>query len=188
MAAQGLPVSIAGVAQAYRDFLDILVVDTRDAQGGRGTATVRPSGPLHQHDHEHIRRKSRTGSPGVWRYFLPKVQPTPAQNRHDSGSGQKPRQRQATPRGDSRPTHPHRTRASHAARCARNSCGTGTDCPEVGIVTSDPFALQLAQQFHFTVIADTNNRSETDAIEIATRYCESHGIDNTPGDSWLTFL
>jgi LPPG:FO 2-phospho-L-lactate transferase len=32
MAAQGLPVSIAGVAQAYRDFLDILVADSRDAQ------------------------------------------------------------------------------------------------------------------------------------------------------------
>ena len=57
--------------------------------------------------------------------------------------------------------------------------------PEVGIVTSDPFALQLAHQFHFTVIADTDNRSETDAIEIATRYCESHGVDSTlviPGD------
>jgi len=32
MAAQGLPVSIAGVAQAYKDFLDILVVDQRDSQ------------------------------------------------------------------------------------------------------------------------------------------------------------
>jgi LPPG:FO 2-phospho-L-lactate transferase len=32
MAAQGLPVSIAGVAQAYRDFLDLLVVDRRDAK------------------------------------------------------------------------------------------------------------------------------------------------------------
>ncbi len=32
MAAQGLPVSIAGVAQAYREFLDILVVDVRDAK------------------------------------------------------------------------------------------------------------------------------------------------------------
>jgi LPPG:FO 2-phospho-L-lactate transferase len=32
MAAQGLPVSIAGVAQAYREFLDVLVVDTRDAK------------------------------------------------------------------------------------------------------------------------------------------------------------
>src|SRR4029077_4756278 len=56
---------------------------------------------------------------------------------------------------------------------------------DVGIVTSDPFALQLAHQFHFTVIPDTNNRSETDAIEIATRYCESHGVESTlviPGD------
>ncbi|HEX3351659.1 MAG TPA: 2-phospho-L-lactate transferase [Terriglobales bacterium] len=32
MAAQGLPVSIAGVAQAYKEFLDILVVDHRDAK------------------------------------------------------------------------------------------------------------------------------------------------------------
>jgi LPPG:FO 2-phospho-L-lactate transferase len=32
MAAQGLPCSIAGVVQAYEDFLDILVCDTRDAR------------------------------------------------------------------------------------------------------------------------------------------------------------
>jgi LPPG:FO 2-phospho-L-lactate transferase len=32
MAAQGLPVSIAGVAQAYHDFLDILIADTQDAE------------------------------------------------------------------------------------------------------------------------------------------------------------
>lgn len=32
MAAQGLPVSIAGVAQAYHDFLDILIADVRDMQ------------------------------------------------------------------------------------------------------------------------------------------------------------
>ena len=51
--------------------------------------------------------------------------------------------------------------------------------PEVGIVTSDPFALQLANQFHFTVIADNANRGETDAIEIATRFCESRGIEST---------
>lgn len=31
MASQGLPVSIAGVAQAYADFLDLLIVDERDA-------------------------------------------------------------------------------------------------------------------------------------------------------------
>jgi LPPG:FO 2-phospho-L-lactate transferase len=32
MAAQGLPVSAEGVAQAYRDFLDALIVDVRDAE------------------------------------------------------------------------------------------------------------------------------------------------------------
>jgi len=31
MAAQGFPVSLAGVAQAYHDFLDVLIADTRDA-------------------------------------------------------------------------------------------------------------------------------------------------------------
>ena len=63
------------------------------------------------------------------------------------------------------------------------------DHPEVGIVTSDPFALQLARQFHFTVIADHANRGETDAIETATRFCQEHGIQNTlviPGDIPLT--
>jgi LPPG:FO 2-phospho-L-lactate transferase len=32
MAAQGLPCSIAGVAQAYEDFLDVLICDVRDAR------------------------------------------------------------------------------------------------------------------------------------------------------------
>ena len=32
MTSQGLPVSIAGVAEAYHDFLDVLVVDTCDAK------------------------------------------------------------------------------------------------------------------------------------------------------------
>jgi len=35
MAAQGLPVSIAGVAQAYEDFLDILIADLHDAPASR---------------------------------------------------------------------------------------------------------------------------------------------------------
>jgi LPPG:FO 2-phospho-L-lactate transferase len=32
MASQGLPVSAAGVAQAYADFLELLIVDERDAK------------------------------------------------------------------------------------------------------------------------------------------------------------
>jgi LPPG:FO 2-phospho-L-lactate transferase len=35
MASQGLPVSIAGVAQAYEDFLDLLIVDVRDAEAAQ---------------------------------------------------------------------------------------------------------------------------------------------------------
>jgi 2-phospho-L-lactate guanylyltransferase len=57
--------------------------------------------------------------------------------------------------------------------------------PEVSIVTSDPFAIGLARQFEFQVIPDNTNRSETDAIEMATRFCESRGVDSTlviPGD------
>ena len=41
MAAQGLPCSIAGVAQAYEDFLDVLICDTRDA---RAAETLRQNG------------------------------------------------------------------------------------------------------------------------------------------------
>lgn len=41
MEAQGLPVSIAGVAQAYKEFLDVLVVDDRDSQAAE---TLRASG------------------------------------------------------------------------------------------------------------------------------------------------
>jgi 2-phospho-L-lactate guanylyltransferase len=59
------------------------------------------------------------------------------------------------------------------------------DRPEVSIVTSDPFALQLAKHFCFNVIPDNANRSQTDAIEMATRLCEAQGVDSTlviPGD------
>lgn len=51
--------------------------------------------------------------------------------------------------------------------------------PEVSLVTSDPFALDLADGFDFEVITDNANRSETDAIEMATRLCEVRGIDST---------
>jgi 2-phospho-L-lactate/phosphoenolpyruvate guanylyltransferase len=62
---------------------------------------------------------------------------------------------------------------------------TWTNRPDISIVTSDPFALELARRFEFHIIPDDTNRSETDAIEMATRFCESRGIDSTlviPGD------
>ncbi len=50
-----------------------------------------------------------------------------------------------------------------------------THRPEVGVVTSDPLAQRLARQFHFNLIPDHANRSETDAIDMATRFCEERG-------------
>ena len=40
MESQGLPVSITGVAQAYRDFLDLLVVDLRDESAAEHLRTL----------------------------------------------------------------------------------------------------------------------------------------------------
>jgi 2-phospho-L-lactate/phosphoenolpyruvate guanylyltransferase len=60
-----------------------------------------------------------------------------------------------------------------------------SNCPQVGLVTSDPFATELAHRFHYELISDDACRSETDAIEIATRLCEQRGIQSTlviPGD------
>jgi len=54
-----------------------------------------------------------------------------------------------------------------------------TPAAKVAIVTSDPYAIDLAKRFDFQVISDTANRSETDAIEMATRVCESRDIEST---------
>jgi 2-phospho-L-lactate/phosphoenolpyruvate guanylyltransferase len=57
--------------------------------------------------------------------------------------------------------------------------------PAVALVTSDPYARDLASRFDFEVILDEQNRSETDAIEMATRVCVTRGIGETlviPGD------
>jgi 2-phospho-L-lactate guanylyltransferase len=43
--------------------------------------------------------------------------------------------------------------------------------PSVGIVTSDPFAVGLADEYKFEVIPDPDNPGETGAIEMATRIC-----------------
>jgi 2-phospho-L-lactate guanylyltransferase len=66
-----------------------------------------------------------------------------------------------------------------------DTLATCIDRDEVSVVTSDSFALELAQHFHFAVIPDHANRSETDAIEVATEVCQSRGIESIlviPGD------
>jgi 2-phospho-L-lactate guanylyltransferase len=51
--------------------------------------------------------------------------------------------------------------------------------PDCALVTSDPFALELADQYDFEVIPDPANPGETGAIEMATLLCVSRGIDST---------
>jgi 2-phospho-L-lactate guanylyltransferase len=63
--------------------------------------------------------------------------------------------------------------------------------PNVALVTSDPFASAQARYFGFEVIPDPASRSETEAIEMATRICEARGLDFTlvvPGDVPLVQL
>ena len=60
-----------------------------------------------------------------------------------------------------------------------------SDRPEVAVVTSDSLVVGLAEAYDFRVINDRENRSETDAIAMATAICEDEGVESTlviPGD------
>lgn len=55
----------------------------------------------------------------------------------------------------------------------------------VGIVTGDPFASSLAEEYGFEIIPDPDNPGETGAIEMATQICVERGEVSTlviPGD------
>jgi len=49
----------------------------------------------------------------------------------------------------------------------------------VAVVTGDPYAAQLARDYHFEVIPDPDNPGETGAVENATRICVERGEDST---------
>lgn len=51
--------------------------------------------------------------------------------------------------------------------------------PGVTVVTSDPFAGDLAARFGFEVVADDPNPGETGAIEMATALCLELGAEHT---------
>jgi len=73
---------------------------------------------------------------------------------------------------------PTRTELAHAMLVDVVLAVSGCDV-EVALVTSDPFALHLAAHRGLEIIRDAANRSETDAIEMATRVCEERGIEST---------
>jgi 2-phospho-L-lactate guanylyltransferase len=51
--------------------------------------------------------------------------------------------------------------------------------PAVALVTGDDFAAGCARKFGFEIIPDNSNRSETDAIEMATKACGERGARST---------
>ncbi len=51
--------------------------------------------------------------------------------------------------------------------------------PDVSVVSSDPYAVELAREYGFEVMPDPENSGETGAIEMATRLCEERGCDFT---------
>ena len=51
--------------------------------------------------------------------------------------------------------------------------------PQVAVVTGDPYAVKLATEYDFEIIADPDNPGETGAIEMATRVCVDRGVDST---------
>jgi 2-phospho-L-lactate guanylyltransferase len=53
------------------------------------------------------------------------------------------------------------------------------NCPQVAIITSDPYATELARQYEFEIIPDPDNPGETGAIEMATQVCAERGADST---------
>ena len=53
------------------------------------------------------------------------------------------------------------------------------NCPRVGVVTGDPFAIQLAKEYRFEIIPDAEDLGETAAIEMATRLCIERGEEDT---------
>jgi 2-phospho-L-lactate guanylyltransferase len=51
--------------------------------------------------------------------------------------------------------------------------------PSVAVVTSDPYAVELATEYEFEIIPDPENPGETGAIELATCVCVERGVDST---------
>lgn len=51
--------------------------------------------------------------------------------------------------------------------------------PQVALVTSDPFAKELAEESGFEIIPDPDNPGETGAIEMATRVSVERGAEST---------
>ena len=118
MASQGLPVSIAGVAEAYHDFLDMLVIDTRDAQSVEELNEIGSARACHQNHHAHIGRQGRPGRSGARRGTLVRARLSRGPSTYDPDPCQESERRQAAAGCCSRSAGAHRTRPRHVGRCS----------------------------------------------------------------------
>ena len=147
MAAQGLPVSIAGVAKAYDDFFDILIADGRDLDAA--TKLDRPGLRVHctntimktSDDKAKLARtvlalltaETAPVRSGAFMILIPVKSLANAKQRLASVLDQ-----------------PTRTKLAQAMLFdVLETLGTWPSRPEVSVVTSDPFALNLARRFDF---------------------------------------
>jgi 2-phospho-L-lactate/phosphoenolpyruvate guanylyltransferase len=75
---------------------------------------------------------------------------------------------------------PSRTQLAHAMlHDVLSAIQEWKNRPGVAVVTSDPYALSLAENYCFDVIADRENPGETGAVEMATRVCVERGEEST---------
>lgn len=74
---------------------------------------------------------------------------------------------------------PSRTRLAQAMLEDVLEAVVASKADQVALVTSDPFAVKLAARFGFEIIRDDANRSESDAIDMATRHCDVCAITTT---------
>ena len=181
MAAQGLPCSIAGVAQAYEDFLGR--ADLRHAR-----RTIRRSAPqewlaraMHADDHAQRRRQD---CPRARSSLLRLADSASGERARDAGhhlSPPGPRAVILVPVKNSSSAkqrlaaildQPSRTALAQAMLLdVLTTLHNWKNRPPVAIVTGDPYATELARDFGFEVIPDPDNPGETGAIEMATQIC-----------------
>src|SRR5579864_4237417 len=60
-----------------------------------------------------------------------------------------------------------------------HTLGGWQDRPPVALVTNDPLARDLGEEYAFDIIQDKTNVSETDAISMATVMCLGWGAEST---------
>ncbi len=181
MAAQGFAVSIAGVADFYHDFLDLLVVDSEDASAAeelRRTGMRVHCTPtiMRKHEDQSCVGKDRSGGGdaasvrsarhGAGMILVPIKNLADAKQRLSSILGPEERF----------------TLAQAMCEDVLQALAHWQSRPAVAVVTSDSYARDLAARFNFEVVAD-NNSGETSAIEMATAVMQRARSGEHPGDS-----